>query len=270
MTAYAVGDLQGCLQPLKQLLTQVDFSPSRDQLWLVGDLVNRGPDSLETLRFITSLGDSAKIVLGNHDLHLLAVYYGYRKLSKKDTLSDILAADDCTSLMDWLRQQPLFYQDKTLNFCMTHAGIPPGWSIEDTFHRAAEVSQIIAGADIELFLQNMYGDKPNQWRDDIQGFERFRLITNYLTRMRFCDIDGSLDLDNKGSPDQPPAGFKPWYELREYSPTEPRILFGHWAALQGQINNKHLFALDTGCVWGGCMTLLDLNTLNTVQCDCSS
>ncbi len=269
MATYAVGDIQGCYAPLLCLLEEVEFDKRRDQLWLVGDLVNRGPQSLEVLRLLKSMGNSVKIVLGNHDLHLLAVAWGVRKAKPKDTFDAILAAADKDELLAWLREQPLFYRDKKLGYAMVHAGIPPGWSLAKVEKRAHEVEQVLQSRQIAEFLDAMYGDEPARWDKHLRGMKRLRVITNYLTRMRFCTADGTLDLDDKTGKESTREGFQPWFDHRNPLLDEHRILFGHWAALEGQVTGKNLFALDTGCVWGGKLTMMRLEDGRYFYCKCS-
>ena len=268
MTRYAVGDLQGCFSPLRCLLDEVRFDPRRDQLWAVGDLVNRGSQSLECLRFFAGLGDSARIVLGNHDLHLLAVANGVRPLKRSDTLREILDAPDCAELLGWLRRQPLLYQDKSGDYAMVHAGLAPQWSLARALELAAEVSAVLRGPGLCDFLHGMYGDEPDCWRDDLQGIERWRVITNYLTRIRFCDREGALDLKNKGAPDSAKPGFMPWFDVPGRQSAGAPLIFGHWATLLGRANSDDVFALDTGCVWGNTLTLFNLETRQYSRCDC--
>lgn len=252
----AVGDIQGCFAPLEQLLRAAAFDPARDQLWSVGDLVNRGPQSLETLRFFHGLGDAARVVLGNHDLHLLAVAEGIRPLKRGDTLAPILAAPDAPALLDWLRRQPLFIQEDGV--AMAHAGIAPEWTLEQAAALAGEVAALLRGPRYRDFLAAMYGDQPDRWSDTLDGPARWRVITNYLTRMRFLRSDGSLDLAAKDEPAAAPAGLLPWFERPGNLPSNTLFVFGHWAALMGRVTQPNLLALDTGCVWGECMTLVDL------------
>lgn len=269
MAAYAVGDLQGCLDPLKCLLDRVAFDPARDTLWLVGDLVNRGPQSLETLRYLYGIRQALVCVLGNHDLHLLAVAQDNTRLKRGDTLRPIIDAPDAGELLHWLRQQKLMHYDAPRNMAMVHAGIPPQWSIAKALRLAAEVEATLRNdAQLKGFLAGMYGNEPNTWRKDLQGIERLRVITNYFTRMRFCTADGRLDLKAKEGIDTAPAGFAPWFSHRERKAAGTTILFGHWAALEGHCDVPGVFALDTGCVWGGKMTLMDLDTHHLHQCDC--
>lgn len=268
MTLYAVGDLQGCLTPLKQLLERVDFQPGRDQLWAVGDLVNRGPQSLETLRFLLQMRGSVTSVLGNHDLHLLAVAHGQQKLKKADTLREILDAPDAAELLDWLRSLPLLHYSAERHSLLVHAGLPPIWTLEQALARADEVQQVLRDPlRCSEFFRAMYGNQPEQWSDTLEGMERLRVITNYLTRMRFCTASGQLDLQSKEGLETAPPGFAPWFEWPRTEPA-PRIIFGHWAALQGQCPVPNIWALDTGCVWGGALTLADLDSgqLHRLEC----
>lgn len=269
MAVYAVGDLQGCLQPLKCLLEQVAFDPANDKLWLVGDLINRGPESLETLRFLYRMRESVVCVLGNHDLHLLAVAYNIERLKKGDTLRDILQAPDCNDLLTWLRQQPLLHYDAERNTALVHAGIPPQWSLKKALKYAGEVEHALRDDSlIKPFLDGMYGNDPAKWDSDLTGIPRLRVITNYFTRMRFCTRDGKLDLKSKEGLGTAPPGFAPWFSYKERKTRDTKIIFGHWAALEGQCPEPGVFALDTGCVWGGAMTLLNVDTGQRLSCDC--
>lgn len=269
MTRYAVGDLQGCLQPLQCLLERVNFNPREDQLWLVGDLVNRGPQSLETLRFVHTLGDCTRVVLGNHDLHFLAVALNTRAAGKSDTFDALLQAPDRRQLVDWLLNQPLFRSDASDDYHMVHAGIPPQWDIATTRALAGEVQASLSGTAPEAFLTAMYGNTPDCWRPDLEGLERLRVITNYLTRMRFCNALGELDLDSKLQYSDRP-GFLPWFSFEQRKTAAAQLIFGHWAALEGKANASNVFALDTGCVWGRCMTLMNLEDKSLQQCDCQA
>lgn len=269
MTTYAVGDLQGCLEPLKCLLEQVDFSPSRDCLWLAGDLVNRGPQSLEALRFVRDLDGSAITVLGNHDLHLLAIAHDIERLRKSDTLRPILDAPDCADLIDWLRRQKLLHYDAERHTAMVHAGIPPQWTLEKALKRAAEVELALQDDAMLLpFLDGMYGNLPAKWSKDLHGVPRLRLITNYFTRMRFCKADGTLELESKEGLDSAPKGFAPWFSHPQRKTRNVKLIFGHWAALEGNCDEPNVFALDTGCVWGNAMTLMNLDSEELLRCDC--
>ena len=263
MSTYAIGDIQGCYKPLRKLLDSVDFNPGKDKLWCVGDLINRGPRSLETLRFLRELGDNATIVLGNHDLHFLAIHYGATLNRNKDTLQELLDAPDCEQLCAWLRKKPLAHyecietEQGPQNYLMVHAGIAPQWSLDKTLALAAEVELTLQGPNFLAFLENMYGDTPRRWKSKLTGYERLRVITNYLTRMRFCNENGKLNLQVKEGLLFTPTGYKPWFEFEQLTPNI-NILFGHWAALEGHTGNPHVFALDTGCVWGRELTMLRL------------
>lgn len=256
MATYAIGDIQGCFDELTTLLSNIGFS-KKDTLWVAGDLVNRGPKSLETLRYLKSLGKRAVIVLGNHDLHLLAVHYGASKVKRSDTLDEILAADDRQELMDWLRKQKLLVHDPLLNYSMSHAGIPPQWTLSEALNYAKEVEDVISGDNAAEFFHNMYGNQPDLWDDTLTGWDRLRLITNYLTRMRFCDIRGRLELKAKGIIGSQPDYTYPWFVLPRKTEQQP-LIFGHWAALEGQADADNVFALDTGCVWGNALTAMCL------------
>ncbi|KJJ98140.1 diadenosine tetraphosphatase [Pseudomonas sp. 21] len=270
MATYAVGDLQGCLEPLKCLLEQVKFDPAQDKLWLVGDLVNRGPASLETLRFLYGMRDSLVCVLGNHDLHLVAVAYNAERLKKNDTLREIVEAPDCAQLIEWLRQMPLVHHDAQRDITLVHAGIPPQWDIDKALQRAAEVEAALRDdAQLPMFLDGMYGNEPAKWDKKLTGIARLRVITNYFTRMRFCTPDGKLDLKSKEGLDTAPPGYAPWFSYAERKAAGRKIIFGHWAALEGQCDVPGLFALDTGCVWGGSMTLMNVDTLERIHCSCA-
>lgn len=268
MSTYALGDIQGCFDQLLQLLERIEFSKN-DCLWIAGDLVNRGPKSLETLRFLKSLGRQARIVLGNHDLHLLAVHYGKTHQRRSDTLQPILDAPDREELMDWLRQQPLLIIDDTLGYAMAHAGVPPDWSLKNARKRSAEVEAVLKSDTAADYFEHMYGNKPDRWDSSLDGWDRLRVITNYLTRMRFCDKQGTLELKTKGSLDTQPKGYKPWF-MHPRKADNLSILFGHWAALEGSADNENVFALDTGCVWGNQLTALRLEDRARFSCDCSA
>lgn len=271
MAVYAVGDLQGCLEPLKCLLGEVDFDPLEDRLWLVGDLVNRGPQSLETLRFLYSMRDSLVCVLGNHDLHLLAVAHNIERMKKGDTLQEILDAPDRAELLDWLRLQKLMHYDAERDIAMVHAGIAPQWSLKKALRRAEEVEQVLRDdTRLALFLDGMYGNEPAKWDRELQGVARLRVITNYFTRMRFCTADGKLDLKSKEGLDSAPPGYAPWFSHPQRRTRGQKLIFGHWAALGGQCDEPGIEALDSGCVWGNRMTLLNVDTRQRWTCDCAS
>lgn len=266
MTDYAIGDIQGCYDPLKAVLAKVDFSPSRDRLWVAGDLINRGPASLQTLRYIKSLGDAAVVVLGNHDLHFLAVVLGGHGLKRKDTLEDILSAPDCDKLVSWLRQQHLCVHDSERNLMMAHAGVPHIWSAEQALIYAREVEKVIRGDQAGEYFSLMYGNKPEGWNDSLTGMDRWRVITNYFTRMRFIASDGKLELTAKESAGTAPEGFAPWFEFPRTDNLQ--VVFGHWAALEGKTGVERFVGLDTGCVWGGALTMMNLDTAEKIRCGC--
>jgi len=258
VAVYAIGDIQGCAGPLHELLDLIEFSPDRDRLWLTGDLVNRGPESLEVLRFIKSLGDRAVVVLGNHDLHLLAVWAGQARLKPNDSLMPVLAAPDGDELLHWLRHQPLLHHDAELGYVMVHAGIPPAWDLALAKRCAAEVEAVLRGNHYVNYLAHIYGNQPDQWDDALTGIERQRYITNAFTRMRCCDAAGRLLLDFKGEPGKRPNGYLPWFEVPDRKYDGPTIVCGHWSAL-GYRDEDGVLALDTGCLWGGQLTAVRLD-----------
>ena len=255
MTSYLVGDIQGCDQPLERLLAHLDFSPSRDRLCVLGDLVNRGPDSLPVLRRLHAMGNAVACVLGNHDLHLLAVYHGIRPQRPDDSLHAILAAPDAPLLMDWLRQQPLARLEQ--GCLMVHAGVLPQWSAQQTLALAAEVQAALRGPQLLPFLRDMYGSRPTRWQPSLQGADRLRVIVNALTRMRYCSADGEMEFASKDGPGQAPPGFMPWFDVPQRQSANTPVAFGHWSTL-GLLRRPNLAGLDTGCVWGGCLSALPL------------
>ena len=257
MAIYAIGDIQGCFEPLQRLLEKIAFNPAHDRLWFTGDLVNRGPQSLETLRFVIGLGTAAITVLGNHDLHLLAVAYQGASLKKKDTLAPILDAPDRLNLLEWLRHRPLLHFDDP--FTLIHAGLPPQWDFELAHRYAVEVESVLRGPDAVLFFEKMYGNSPQRWSDQLTGWPRLRFITNAFTRMRFCDRRGTLDMENKGPPGTQPEHLMPWFEVPGRKSSTMRIIFGHWSTLGFRTDNG-IYSLDTGCLWGGELTALRLGT----------
>lgn len=269
MTTYAVGDIQGCYKPLKCLLKQVEFDPAKDKLLCVGDLVNRGPKSLKTLRFLKSLGDSVQVVLGNHDLHLLACAITGSEPRKSDTFDKILNADDKDELIEWLSNQPLIHSEG--DYVIVHAGIAPMWSYDQALALGKEVQDCLQSKKATKYYKKMYGNTPECWNDDLTGMKRLRVITNYFTRMRYCKADGSLNLSAKMAPsDCYNAEFTPWYFMLDKSWKNKKIIFGHWASLMGECPITNVFALDTGCVWGNKMTMLNLDNETLIQCDCKS
>jgi bis(5'-nucleosyl)-tetraphosphatase (symmetrical) len=256
VTRYAIGDVQGCDQELRALLARLRFSADRDQLWFVGDLVNRGPGSLATLRLVHELRDNAIVVLGNHDLHLLAVAAGVRRRRRSDTLDDVLAARDRDALLEWLASQPLAHaQGADL---MVHAGVVPQWTVALTLSLAAEVSAALRNNSRALF-EHMYGDEPDKWDPQLSGNERLRFVINVLTRMRVCTADGRVDISIKGEAPPPPSPLRAWFEHPRRLSRDARIIFGHWSAL-GLVQHAGVVGLDTGCVWGGALTALDLDS----------
>jgi bis(5'-nucleosyl)-tetraphosphatase (symmetrical) len=256
VTTWAIGDIQGCYDALRRLLNRLEFDPARDRLWFTGDLVNRGPDSLETLRFVKGLGEAALTVLGNHDLHLLAVAAQQRKPHRRDTLHGVLDAPDAGELLGWLRRQPLLHLEA--GWCLIHAGLPPQWDIATAARLAREVEAALRGPDHTGFLAQMYGDGPDVWSDELTGWARLRFITNCLTRMRYCDEEGRLDLKEKGAPGTQPARLLPWFAAPGRRSRGTRIIFGHWSTL-GFYAGENCFGLDTGCLWGGELTALRLD-----------
>lgn len=267
MAVYAIGDVQGCFTELTALLDRIDFDPARDRLWFAGDLVNRGPQSLETLRFVRELGESALTVLGNHDLHLLAADYDARYARPKDTLTPILEAPDREELLDWLRHRPLLHHDGELGYTLIHAGLPPQWDLAVAQGCATEVEAVLRGEAHGDYLSRMYGNEPDHWSEDLAGMERLRFITNCFTRVRYVHPDGRIDLHDKGPLGTQSAGLIPWFRVPGRRSGGLRILFGHWSAL-GVVEDENVFPLDTGCLWGGELTALRLEDGKrfTLQC----
>lgn len=253
MSLYLIGDLQGCDAPLARLLAAIDFSPSRDTLYFLGDLVNRGSDSLAVLRRLQALGDAAQCLLGNHDLHLLGVWQGVRLASKGDTLAQVLAATDCDDLLHWLRHRRMAMQAH--GWLMVHAGVLPQWSRAQTLTLAGELEQQLRGPDFKQFLAQVFGNQPRQWYDDLLGMERWRVAVNALTRLRFCTGAGEMEFTVKGGAADAPPGYLRWFEVPGRQTLSQPIAFGHWSTLKsGQSLHQNTLALDTGCVWGGCLT----------------
>lgn len=255
MAIYAIGDIQGCYRHFRRLLDKIHFDPGNDRLWLVGDLVNRGPESLQVLRFVRDLGDAATVVLGNHDLYLLMVAAGFSRRGKDDTLSRILEAPDRDELIEWLRQRPLAHSEGA--FLMVHAGVLPSWSVSKTLSLAAEVEAALTGSRSHHFLMHLIGDRPDHWSETLKGQDRLRLIVNVLTRMRFCTRDGRLAMRAKGPPEKAPAGALPWFRTPDRAWAGHTVVCGHWSAL-GYYRLDGLIALDSGCVWGGKLTAVRL------------
>ena len=257
MALYLIGDVQGCDGALGRLLGEIAFSPSRDRLVLLGDLVNRGPQSLAVLRRAMALDGAAACLLGNHDLHLLAVSQGVRKPHRSDTVADILAAPDRDALLDWLRHRPMALRERGV--LMVHAGVLPQWTADQTLQLAAEVETVLRGADWGVFMHQMYGNQPDRWDDGLQGALRLRVIVNALTRLRLCTAEGRMEFDTKESrgAEGAPDGFMPWFDVRGRRTAGDVIAFGHWSTL-GWIDRPDVIPLDTGCVWGGALSALRL------------
>jgi bis(5'-nucleosyl)-tetraphosphatase (symmetrical) len=255
---YAIGDIQGCCDELKALLARCNYSADRDQLWFVGDLVNRGPKSLETLRFVRSLGANATVVLGNHDLHLLALAYGSKRKAKDgDTLDDILEAPDSEQLLEWLARRPLAVYDEPRGDFLVHAGLAPEWTPRDAAKYAREVEAVLRD-DARSLFDSMYGNKPDKWDPASRGMDRLRFVINVFTRMRFCTRDGRVDLKAKVAPGEQPEDLVPWFDAPGRASRDVRVICGHWSTL-GFKRRKDLLALDTGCVWGGSLTAVNLD-----------
>ena len=260
-----MGDVQGCLSELDTLLGQIDFSPS-DRIIFLGDVINKGPDSLGVLRLIKSLGDQAIIVLGNHDLHFLAILFGGHQETKYDTLTELIEARDAEDLGHWLRAQPLIHYEGHFDAVMVHAGLPLFWSTGKALSLAEEVHRVIGGPqdeeglDYRIFFSQMYGNQPNFWEEDLRGMDRYRAITNYFTRMRFLDFEGKMNFSLKGANTSAPDSLKPWFSFPQDGRQSRKVLFGHWASLNGVTGREEFIALDTGCVWGRCLTAYCLET----------
>ena len=262
MATYAIGDVQGCHDELEQLLGECGYREGSDRLWFVGDLVNRGPKSLEVLRFVRGLGERAVVVLGNHDLHLVAQYEGFERARKDDTFGDVIAAPDAKLLVDWLRTRPLMHVGD--RHVMVHAGLLPQWTIEKATTLAGEVEAALRAPDYRVFFRNMYGSRPENWSDDLGGWDRLRVIVNAMTRMRFCTPEGRMEFKAKGA--QPPAGYLPWYEARPARGLP--IVFGHWSEL-GLHVGASATCLDSGCVWGGSLSAMRLEDGALFQVTCT-
>ena len=269
MATYAIGDIQGCFEPLQRLLKKIHFRPDRDKLWLAGDMVHRGHDSLGTLRFLYEHRHQVTAVLGNHDLHLLALAHGAKRLTDKEhDLAEILRAKDADELLTWLQSLPLVVHKK--GFTMVHAGIPPIWSVTKALELSREMHQALADdAMAKAFFYGMYGNEPHCWNEHLLGIERLRSITNYFTRMRFCTADGTLDLVTKRGPQAEHGDYKPWFTFPNRKTKNDKIIFGHWAALEGRADTENVYALDTGCVWGGYLTAMRLSDEEFFCADCS-
>lgn len=271
MAVYAIGDIQGCYGPLRALLERLDFDPARDRLWFTGDIVNRGPESLEALRFVHGLGDAARTVLGNHDLHMLAVWHGAARLKRGDSVQPVFDAPDGPELLEWLCRQPLLHEaDEAPGYALVHAGLPPAWDIARARSGAREVEACLRGPQRQAYFDNLYGDEPSRWDPDLAGWDRLRYITNALTRMRFCDRAGRLLFDYKGSPASAPQGYTPWFAVPGRRPAGTRLVCGHWSTL-GMHTEEDVLAIDTGCLWGGALTAVRLDdgveSVTTLPCE---
>lgn len=267
MATYAIGDIQGCFSALKLLLAEIQFNPKRDQLWLVGDLVNRGPDSAAVLRWAMDLGERVITVLGNHDLHLLAVAAGHERARRGDTLDEILTAPDRDAMLDWLRRQRMIYAAD--DWLLVHAGLLPEWTVAQALSLGKEVEAALRADDYRDFLRQLYGNQPDHWDEAYTGIERLRVITNAMTRLRVCHSDGRMDFDFKGEPSARPKNTLPWYELAQRRSVEANIVFGHWSALGLNVGGRHV-ALDTGCLWGGQLSALRLHDRQVFQVPCAA
>ncbi len=257
MAIFVIGDVQGCYAELRTLLKKIRYTADRDRLWFVGDLVNRGPDSLAVLRFVRSLGEGAVTVLGNHDLHLLAAALDVRTPHPRDTLAEVLAAPDREALLDWLRHRPLLHHDPVSGFLMIHAGLPPQWDLDRARACAREVETVLASPDYSQFIRHMYGDEPARWSESLRGWERLRFITNCFTRLRYCRPDGTLVLEEKDAPAAQDAELLPWFRVPGRASAGLDIVCGHWSTL-GRHREDGIWSLDSGCVWGGSLTALRL------------
>jgi bis(5'-nucleosyl)-tetraphosphatase (symmetrical) len=268
MAVYAVGDVQGCYDALRRLLERVHFDAEQDRLWLVGDVINRGPQSLETLRFVHALGAAATLVLGNHEVHLLAVAAGVRGSRRGDTLDAILAAPDREELLAWLQQRPLLHLDPALGYCMVHAGIPPHWDLAEARERAEEARAWLLPNRVAAVI-GPCAEEPLELTPELEPALRARVIVSYLTRLRVCTAEGRMNLDFKGAAAEAPVGFLPWFAHPGRKTRDQRLIFGHWAALHGAADAPNVFALDTGCAWGHCLTLLRLGDEQRVSYPCT-
>lgn len=266
MATYAIGDVQGCFRALRTLLDQIGFNAQRDRLWLVGDLVNRGPQSLEVLRFVRDLGERAVTVLGNHDLHLVMVSEGFGRKHAEDTFEAVLAAPDRDELLNWLRRQPLCHVED--GYVMVHAGLLPQWSAMQARDLAREVEETLQSSRHRDLLAHLYGSEPPYWDDSLSGWDRLRVIVNAMTRMRFCTLDGRMGFKVKGPPSAAPDGFVPWFAMPKRASRDHTVVCGHWSAL-GFRQERNLLALDSGCLWGGKLTAMRLEDRQAFQLDCA-
>ena len=266
MATYAIGDIQGCFEALEILLERIAFDPARDRLWFVGDIVNRGPDSLAAMRFVKDLGEKAVTVLGNHDLHLLTVAEGFAKIHRGDTLDDILSAPDREELLAWLRRQKLMHVEA--GWAMVHAGLLPQWSVTHAVELAREVEAALAGSNYRDLLQQMYGNEPDRWEESLRGFDRLRVIINAMTRLRLCTPDGRMEFRHKSAPLDLPDGYLPWYAIPNRASAGESLIFGHWSTL-GLYATDDVVALDSGCLWGNALSALRLEDRKIIQVSCA-
>ena len=271
MATFVIGDIQGCFDELQELVDYISYDPKKDQLWFVGDLVNRGPKSLETLRWVMSLGNSAVTVLGNHDLHLLALHAGVKEVKTTSSLYSTLHANDIDELVEWLRSQPLMLYNKQLEFALVHAGLAPQWTVKNAMRYSEEVESALQSKNYKDFLFNMYGDQPNQWDASLKDWDRLRAITNFMTRVRYCDDQGVISFSDKGPPGTQSTGMKPWYEIATRKSQDTSVVFGHWSTL-GYVNDYNVISTDTGCLWGGKLTAIKIEPKNLTiyQLDCEA
>lgn len=267
MATYAIGDIQGCYYAFQALLARLQFDVAHDELWLVGDLINRGRGSLEVLRWCYAHQENIHVVLGNHDLHTLVVAHGFAKAHKGDTLEALLDAPDRDTLLDWLRHQPLLHNNDA--YFMVHAGLLPQWTVHDAIGYAREVETALQGHDYLQFLRHMYGNTPDVWSDTLLGWDRLRVITNAFTRLRLCNQDGVMDFAFKGELANVPDGLVPWFDVDNRRSSTQKIIFGHWSAL-GLQHRNNVFSIDTGCLWGGKLTALHLETQTIIQVPCEA
>ncbi len=269
MATYVIGDVQGCFDPLCRLLDLFEFNPANDSLWFAGDLVNRGPQSLQTLRFIKNLGASATCILGNHDLHLLVVAAGFSKIKKGDTIGEILDAPDREELLEWLRQQKLFHRKN--EFAMVHAGLLPQWDVSQAQALSDEVALVLQSDDYKEFLRVLYGNEPRHWDNALTGFDRLRVIVNAMTRLRLCSLNGEMEFQYKLAPHplQMPIDFLPWFDIPHRASLSSTIIFGHWASL-GFLQKDNVICLDSGCVWGRKLSALRLEDRRIFQTGCEA
>ncbi len=260
MATYAIGDIQGCDLEFAALLTKLSFDARRDTLWLLGDLVNRGPDSLAVMERVIALEHRAVTVLGNHDLHFLAIWFGGHQPNAGDTFADLLAAPRADEIAQWLRRQKFFHQDAVLGYGMVHAGLPPGWTFRQAAAASDELAAVLQGPGHRDYFRRLYGNQPDRLTEGLTGMDRWRILTNCFTRMRLIDAEGRLNFGHKGRLSDAPPGWLPWFDLAAGTLRGERLLFGHWAALNGHTGHDHIIALDTGCVWGRTLTALCLET----------